>query len=110
MKRIALVFIFAIALAIPASSVLAHGQSVTVQPTGLPTGSIISPGSSITVIGDDLGDNIFVPVHLVSPDGAQLLLGTPSTDDDGAFKVDFLLPDTLTVGMYQIHAAGTEDA
>jgi hypothetical protein len=25
-------------------------------------------------------------------------------------KVDFVLPDTLKVGMYQIHAAGNEDA
>ena len=103
MKRFAVILGTVIALTLPTSLALAHGQSVQVSPTAAST------GDTITLTGTDLGDNISVPVHLIATDGTQYDLGIASTDDDGGFSAKFSVP-ALPVGVYQIHAVGIEPA
>lgn len=96
--------VLALTLALPAGLALAHGQSVqTDQLT-------YNPGDPIVVIGNDLGSQQAVPVHLIARDGTQVDLGTATTDADGSFVVPFSVPTGLGSGVYQLHAAANEPA
>ncbi len=103
MKRAAVIFGAILALALPTSLALAHGQSVTTSPTAA------NVGDTIILTGTDLGDSQAVPVHLIATDGTQYDLGTFNTNDDGDLNARFTVP-TLPFGVYEVHVVGIEAA
>ena len=82
---------------------LAHGQSVTVQPASA------KPGDSITISGTDLGGNRKIDVVVIGM-GKETLLGTTTSNPQGAITAQFTLPKELMPGSYQLRAKGKENA
>lgn len=80
---------------------LAHGESVTVQPT------TAKPGDTVTVKGEDLGSSRSVEIKLTGT-GVDVMLGSAQTDDAGAFAGKYTLPADLRAGQYMIGTKGED--
>lgn len=81
---------------------LAHGESITVQPT------TAEPGDTITVTAEDLGAERTVELKLAGS-GVEIVLGQVQTDEDGGFTKTYTLPADLRPGQYVIATTGEED-
>ena len=68
------------------------------------------PGGVVTVTGTDLGTYLNVPIHLIDPAGAELTIWTARSDDLGAFSVQVLVPHSVQLGVYKLHADGIAPA
>jgi hypothetical protein len=97
------ILVAALAAALSVGVVLAHGQSVGVDPASA------KPGDTIALKGRDLGVDRAVKVKIVGT-GVERELGEAQTDDDGAFTAQYKVPADLMPGPYQIQAEGKETA
>jgi hypothetical protein len=86
-----------------ATQALAHGQSVTADPTSG------GPGATISVKGEQLGGNREIPVVLIGM-GKEIALGNAMSTPQGAIDAQFSLPNDLVPGSYALRAKGKEDA
>jgi hypothetical protein len=86
-----------------ATQTLAHGQSVTADPTSG------GPGVTVSVKGEQLGGNREIPVVLVGM-GKEVALGSAMSTPQGAIDAQFTLPNDLLPGSYALRAKGKEDA
>ncbi|WP_169928777.1 choice-of-anchor G family protein [Brachybacterium ginsengisoli] len=77
----------------------AEDPAVSVDP------STVEPGDSTTVTGEGFPPNTEVEVQLIDPSGNPV--GDPvsvTTDEDGAFTVDLVVPEGSVVGDYTVEA------
>ena len=102
-KTLAISFGILAATTLGATQALAHGQTVTADPTSG------GPGATVSVKGEQLGGNREIPVVLIGM-GKEIQLGSAMSTPQGAIDAQFSLPNDLIPGSYALRARGKEDA
>jgi hypothetical protein len=102
-KTLAISFGILAATTLGATQALAHGQTVTADPTSG------GPGATVSVKGEQLGGNREIPVVLIGM-GKEIQLGSAMSTPQGAIDAQFNLPTDLIPGSYALRARGKEDA
>jgi hypothetical protein len=102
-KALAVSFVLLAATTLGATQALAHGQTVTADPTSG------GPGVTVSVKGEQLGGNREIPVVLIGM-GKEIQLGSAMSTPQGAIDAQFSLPGDLLPGSYALRAKGKEDA
>ena len=102
-KTLAISFGLLATTTLGATQALAHGQTVTADPTSG------GPGATVSVKGEQLGGNREIPVVLIGM-GKEIQLGSAMSTPQGAIDAQFSLPNDLIPGSYALRARGKEDA
>jgi hypothetical protein len=103
LRTLVILFGLLAASTLGATQALAHGQSVTTDPTSG------GPDTIISVKGEQLGGNRDIPVVLIGM-GKEIALGSAMSTPQGAIDAQFTLPNDLVPGSYVLRAKGKEDA